>query len=155
MDNVILNSYSKIPNLNVSRETCNDLECLISMIQDKNKEIISEVKKFLRPEFINRLDEIVVFNKLGKEDLKKILKIQVENLRKRLSDKELKLDFSAEAEEFVLQSIDSLNYGARPLKRKLQILVENEVANLLISSSSEKNNKIGVGVKKGKLNLYN
>ena len=39
MDNVILNSYSKIPNLNVSRETCNDLECLISMIQEKNKEI--------------------------------------------------------------------------------------------------------------------
>jgi len=122
--------------------------------EDRNKEIISEVKKFLRPEFINRLDEIVVFNKLSEENLKQILSIQLAELRERTKEMSVDLDISKEVQDIILSSIDSYQYGARPLKRKLQLLVENEIANLLIKKSASKDKgKIKVAVKSGKIDV--
>lgn len=121
--------------------------------EEKNQELIKEVKKFLRPEFINRLDEIVVFNKLSENDLRNILDIQINNLKERLKQLGITLKFSPKVSKFLLSSIDSFHYGARPLKRKLDLLVENEVANLLISKDGKKNGEITVSLKNNKISV--
>ena len=102
--------------------------------EDVNKEIMKEIEQFLRPEFINRLDDIVVFNRLGREDLGKILSLQIEDLTRRSAQIGVELEFTTAARDFVLASIDSLNFGARPLKRKLENLVENQLASLIIEN---------------------
>lgn len=103
--------------------------------EDERAEIMREVRKFLRPEFINRLDDIVIFNRLSRKDLSAILKIQVAELEKRLAQTNHTLQIEPDAMDFIVGSIDNLNYGARPLKRKLESLVENEIASLLVANS--------------------
>lgn len=102
---------------------------------DEKSAVMSEVSKFLKPEFINRLDEIIIFSRLKESELLQIARIQVENLRHRLKKLNVELDFTDEALKKVLDGIDALHFGARPLKRKLETLIENEIANLLIGSS--------------------
>lgn len=105
--------------------------------ESESKKIMKEVGKFLRPEFINRLDEIIIFNKLSKTELKSILENQVKELKSRLLNLGKKLSISDDVKEYLLDCIDNMNYGARPLKRKIQSLVENPIAHLLISKESE------------------
>ncbi|MEZ4742500.1 MAG: ATP-dependent Clp protease ATP-binding subunit [Bdellovibrionota bacterium] len=117
---------------------------------DKDEEfktIMKEVSKFLRPEFINRLDEVIIFNRLSKEDLSVILQIQIDNLEKRLRNLGKNLKFTQQAKEFILDSIDTLNFGARPLRRKIETLVENQVATLLISSEINEKQTVVVDLK--------
>ena len=110
-------------------------------------EVMKEVKNFLRPEFLNRLDEVIVFERLNHNELKEILEIQVRDLAERLSGLNLILKFSDEAKTFVLDSIEDLSYGARPIKRKMEVLVENKVAALLIEKNLEGGGVVSVIVK--------
>jgi ATP-dependent Clp protease ATP-binding subunit ClpC len=104
---------------------------------EENKAVMKEVKKYLRPEFINRLDEIIIFNRLGRTELREILELQVKALRQRLATMHMELEISEAAKEFILQQIDTTNFGARPLKRKLEQMVENKIASTLIEISDE------------------
>ncbi len=113
---------------------------------DIHAEMMNELKQYLRPEFINRLDDIVIFNKLASTDLKKIVNIQVKDLSKRLSEMSLALDFSEDVIDFVVKSADTSSYGARPLKRKIESLVENRIASLLISQERQNAKKIQVAL---------
>jgi len=101
-------------------------------IDNERAAIMDEVKKFLRPEFLNRLDEIIVFNRLSIGDLSKILDIQLDDLRKRLEKMRITLSISEKAKELILKGIDTTNFGARPLRRRLEKSVENEIASVLI-----------------------
>jgi ATP-dependent Clp protease ATP-binding subunit ClpC len=96
--------------------------------------VMKEVKNFLRPEFINRLDEVIVFNRLGMDELRLILDIQVESLRKRTKSLGFDLALEDSAKSKILSDLETFDYGARPLKRKLEQLVENEIASLLLAS---------------------
>lgn len=121
---------------------------------DKNEEtsaIMNEVKQYLKPEFINRLDEIVIFNRLTKNELEKILKIQVKNLALRCQKLGITLELSLASEAYILDQIDTMNYGARPLARKLESLIENKVASLIIDNSLGNGSKIMVDVKDAQL----
>ncbi len=111
-------------------------------LKDERAAVMGEVSKFLKPEFINRLDEIIIFKRLEEKELLQIAKIQVENLSRRLAGLGIKLDFSDEALRKVLSGIDATHFGARPLRRKLETLIENEIATLLIGASR------AVGIKK-------
>ena len=113
--------------------------------------VMQEVKNFLRPEFINRLDEIIIFERLNNEELKEILNIQVNDLAERLNALNLILKFSDPAKDFVLNSIKDLTYGARPIKRKMEVLVENKVASLIIEKNPQCGGVVSVEITDGEL----
>ena len=93
---------------------------------------MGEVRKHFRPEFINRIDEIVVFHALGREHIRDIARIQLSRLEKRLADRDMSLSVSDEAlDEIAKVGFDPL-YGARPLKRAIQQFIENPVARLVL-----------------------
>lgn len=99
---------------------------------DSAKEVLKIVKNFLRPEFINRLDEIIIFNKLERAQFERIADILIADLESRLQALKVKLEFDREARRVLVSLIDTEHYGARPLKRKLEELIENPISTLLI-----------------------
>lgn len=99
---------------------------------EENKMIMNELKKEFKPEFINRIDNIVIFNKLTTEDLVKILDIILQDLSKRIEDKKIKIKVSDEVKQYIVENEIDLNYGARQLKRKVQELIENTIAKELV-----------------------
>ncbi len=104
---------------------------------DSAKEVMKIVKSYLRPEFINRLDEIIVFNKLDRSQFARIADILIYDLEKRLSKLKVRLDFTLEARKYLVDKIDTAHFGARPLKRKLEEIVENPISTLLIQDSRD------------------
>ena len=92
------------------------------------KEIMDVLRQSLRPEFLNRIDEIVVFKALGREEIGRIVTIQIAHLTKRLADKRITLTLTPAAEELLAQEGYDPVYGARPLKRAIQRLVQDSLA---------------------------
>ena len=114
---------------------------------EKQNEVMVEIRKHLRPEFINRLDEIVIFNNLSKENLKEIILIQIEDLKKRLGEKSIELKWGKGVSEFLLSNIEYNRYGARPLRRKIEKLVENKIAIQIIKSKDVSGGQMCVSLK--------
>jgi len=95
--------------------------------------VMDIVGQHFRPEFINRIDEAVVFHSLGKEQIRVITTIQLQTLRKRLAERNLDLELSEAALDKIAEAGFDPVYGARPLKRALQQLVENPLAQKILS----------------------
>ena len=110
--------------------------------ENNKKTVMSELKKEFKPEFINRIDEIIVFNKLNKDDIIKIIDIFIKELEKKLKEKNINIELTDEFKRRIVENEIDLNYGARELKRKLQELVENEIAEKIISNELKSGNKI-------------
>ena len=110
--------------------------------ENNKKTVISELKKEFRPEFINRIDEIIIFNKLVKEDIIKIIDLMVKDMEVRLKSRNIKIVLTEEFKTYMVEKEIDLNYGARELKRKLQENIENEIAEKIINKTLEKNSKI-------------
>lgn len=108
------------------------------------KEIMADVKRFFRPEFLNRIDEIIVFKTLEQKDLRQIVDILLKDLTKRLSEKGVALDWTTAADDVLVEEGTDFAYGARPLKRAIQKLVEDPIAEMLLSSSVKEGNTIHV-----------
>ncbi len=113
---------------------------------DELREIMAEVKRFLKPEFINRLDEIIIFNRLRNEDLRQVLDLQIKDLAKRLATKDITLSLANAVQDHIISAVDTRNYGARPLQRKLQQLVENKIAVLLMDENTTAKRQIDVAL---------
>uniref|UniRef100_A0A7C4CGD4 ATP-dependent Clp protease ATP-binding subunit n=1 Tax=Fervidobacterium thailandense TaxID=1008305 RepID=A0A7C4CGD4_9BACT len=105
-----------------------------SEMKDK---VLEEVKRVFKPEFINRIDEIIVFHKLSKEHIEKIIDILLKDVRKRLAEKNIDLELSPEAKEFLIKVGFDQVYGARPLKRAIQRYIEDPLAEKLLSGEIE------------------
>jgi len=88
----------------------------------------SALKKIFRPEFLNRVDERVIFNHLEKKDLKEIIKLMIDEVKEEMSDKDMSLDVTDEVIDFILEEGYSIKYGARPLRRVIQKCIEDEIA---------------------------
>jgi ATP-dependent Clp protease ATP-binding subunit ClpC len=88
--------------------------------------------KEFRPEFLNRLDDIIVFRSLTKEDLKQIVNMELAKVTKRLTEKGLKLAVSEEAKDFLIEKGSSLEFGARPLRRSIEQHLEDMLADELL-----------------------
>ena len=93
---------------------------------------LNELKRIFRPEFLNRVDETVVFNSLSKAQIEMILEIQLDELRKRVSDKNLVIEVTESAKEYLIHEGWDSRYGARPLRRVLQKEVEDRMSTLII-----------------------
>ena len=97
--------------------------------------VMGELSRYFRPEFINRVDEIIVFHSLSREHLKKIVEIQLGTLRHRLADRQVKIRLTDEAREFLVRVGFDPNYGARPLKRAIRKEIENPLGKMIIQGS--------------------
>jgi ATP-dependent Clp protease ATP-binding subunit ClpC len=113
--------------------------------------VMAEVKKSLRPELINRFDEIIVFHRLDQPEFSKILDIQIKELQNKVKDLGFELTVSPEARLAILASIDSNQYGARPLRRKLESTIENQIANFVIENEGGTLTKIVVDAEQGEI----
>ncbi|RMH03563.1 MAG: ATP-dependent Clp protease ATP-binding subunit [Planctomycetota bacterium] len=103
------------------------------MTRDKVREgIMDEVQRFFRPEFLNRIDEIVTFNPLAKEDLHRIIELELRKVEERLSSRKLVLHLSDSAREFLISHGYNPEYGARPLRRCIERHVEDRLAEELL-----------------------
>jgi ATP-dependent Clp protease ATP-binding subunit ClpC len=91
------------------------------------------LKRMFRPEFLNRIDQVVVFHALGKEELNQILELLLGQVRGRLSDQEITLEVSAEVRELLLREGFDEEYGARPLRRTIQTYVDDVLADAVLA----------------------
>jgi ATP-dependent Clp protease ATP-binding subunit ClpC len=106
---------------------------------DKMKEmIVAEVERHFRPEFLNRLDELVVFNQLGREDMEKIVKIELRKVSRRLEHKHLTLTVGEDALDMMIDKSFHEEFGARPLKRAIERHIEDPLAEELLRGNLDK-----------------
>ncbi len=111
------------------------------------------LKNTFRPEFLNRIDEIVPFNRLGKDNIKSIVKIHLASVAKRLEDRRVKLDFDDSALDFIADVGYEPAFGARPVKRAIQTYVENPLSRLLLSGAVLENSTVNVKMGDGELSF--
>ena len=105
-----------------------------------------DLRQTLRPEFLNRIDEIVIFKALGRAEIEQIVKIQLGRLTKRLADKRIALELTPAAEALLAQEGYDPVYGARPLKRTIQRLIQDPLALRLINGDFREGETILVDV---------
>ena len=119
---------------------------------EKMKEnIMSELKKQFRPELLNRIDDIIVFHSLNKDDISKIVKLMCKTLITRLEEMTIKLKMDEEAINLIAKSGLDLEYGARPIKRSIQKELENELSELILQGIIKSGDIVEATVKEGKM----
>ena len=118
---------------------------------EAENEVMTELRSRFRPEFLNRLDEIIMFHPLTKTDIGGIVRLIVDDLNKRLADRELKIELTDAAEAFVVENAYDPAYGARPLKRYIQKYVETLAAKLILQDAVGEGDTILIDVKDGEL----
>jgi len=91
------------------------------------------LKTFFKPEFLNRIDEVVVFQGLNKEALRKVVEIQLRSLSDRLKERQIRLEFTDKAQDLIMELGYDPAFGARPLKRTIQQQIENPLASELLA----------------------
>ena len=120
---------------------------------EKKAEVREALKAHFRPEFLNRLDEVVDFNPLDQENLKGIVDVHLEDLRVRLEKKQIKLELSDEVKAYLAKIGFDPVYGARPLKRVIQKNIQNEVAKMIISRQIQEHSTLKIEMKDTALNF--
>ena len=115
-------------------------------------EVMNDLRSHFRPEFLNRLDETILFKPLTKNNIGSIIDLLVDDINKRLADKELVVALSDSAKQFIVDNGYDPVYGARPLKRYLQKNVETLAARLILSDGVHTGDTIKIDVVDGKLN---
>ena len=134
---------------NLGGQSINDLSI---RNEDKNeiKNVVNvELKKFFKPEFLNRLDEIIIFQNLELNELKDIAKIQLKNLEKRLIKKDLNFQITEEAIDHLVKDSFENSYGARPLKRIIQKKIETKIANNILNNNYLNKKEVYISIKDG------
>ncbi len=106
--------------------------------------LMEEVKKAFKPEFLNRVDDAIVFRPLTKEDLYKIIEIEIHDLVARLSDQQVDIELDQKAKDLLITKGFDQNFGARPLKRTIQRFLENPLAEEILSGHIEKTKQIKI-----------
>lgn len=119
--------------------------------EDVKKLMMDEVKHTLRPEFINRIDEIIVFHPLTASDLSSIVNLMLAKVGEKLAHFEVKLDASEEAKKLLIDHGTDVEYGARPLRRTIQKEVEDPISELILQEGLEKKKVLHMDAKDGKL----
>ena len=108
------------------------------------KDVMAELKKQFRPEFINRIDDIIVFHKLTEEDINQIIEIMLKQVQKRLKEQEYEVEFDSSVKELVAKKGIDTNYGARPLKRAIQSNVEDKIAEAILDGKIIPHKKVKI-----------
>jgi len=122
--------------------------------QDMKQRLLDEIKKTFKPEFLNRLDDIIVFQSLTKEDLQHIVNLEIHEVTDRLKDKNITINLSPEALEFFIEKGFDPTFGARPLKRTIQRFLEDPLAEDIIAGRFTEGSTIMVKWDKNKDVLF-
>jgi ATP-dependent Clp protease ATP-binding subunit ClpC len=112
-----------------------------------------ELEKHFRPEFLNRIDEVVVFRQLNRDDLKKIVDIELAGVRDRLSEKDVDLVLDESAKERIIDEGSDFDFGARPLKRAIEKLVEDPLSERVLRGEVPQHSRVNIVTKDGKLDF--
>ena len=110
----------------------------------RRNKILDSLKEVFRPEFLNRVDEIVVFEQLSKEQLLQIVDLMLSETAKVLQDKDITMEVSSEAKDYILQQGTDIKYGARPLRRAIQRYIEDEISDLILKSELKNGQKVTI-----------
>ena len=104
----------------------------ISDKEERRKAVLDELKSHFRPEFLNRLDDIVIFEQLGLQAITNIVDILFDNIKKKLEERDIKISLTSNAKEYIAKIGFDPVYGARPLKRAIYEIVEDKLADLIL-----------------------
>ena len=115
--------------------------------------VLGEVRHIFKPEFLNRIDELIVFHPLGRAELSNIIDILLRDVRARLAEKEICLEVSPAAKNMLVDKGTDFKYGARPLKRAIQKLIEDEIAEHLLARDFKAGDTVQVRKNGGKLDF--
>ena len=119
--------------------------------KEAKKSVMDAVKRHFRPEFLNRIDEMIVFHPLTEEDLKEIVTILMSDVTKRLEERDLQLEISPEAMQLLIKEGSDFTMGARPLKRAIQRLIEDPVSDLILKGDAKEGKIIKADAKDNNL----
>jgi ATP-dependent Clp protease ATP-binding subunit ClpC len=121
---------------------------------EKMKEnVIEELKRSFRPEFLNRIDDIIVFHQLEEKDLLQIVKLMLRTVTERLKEQDISLIFDDESQKYLTKEGFDLTYGARPLRRAITKTVEDKLSEEILMGHVKKGDTVSVGVKDNELNF--
>ena len=121
--------------------------------QVNNNAIQNALKETFRPEFLNRVDEIVIFNSLSVDELMQIVDLMLNDTRKALQDKNITLEVTEEAKKYLLDKGTDTKYGARPLRRAIQRYVEDELSDRILRSELTNGNTVKIDLKDNALSF--
>ena len=119
--------------------------------EETKKEVMEALKKELRPEFINRIDEIIVFHKLNDTEINQIIDIMLKEVINRLAAQKIKVELEPQVKELIASKGIDKNFGARPLRRTIQNVLEDSLAEEILDGEIKKNKVNKIGVKDGKI----
>ena len=106
--------------------------------------LMKEIERYFRPEFIGRLDDVIVFRPLGEEQLKSIIELELKKVTARLVERGLDLELSDEAKEFLIEKGTSADFGARPLRRAIEQYVEDPLSEDILRGNYDGKGKIAI-----------
>ena len=121
----------------------------IKQYEETKKEVMQELKKEFKPEFINRIDEIIVFNKLVIEEIKQIANIMLKQIIETLKEQDINITIDEKAKNLIIEKGTDNNYGARPLRRAIQTLLEDKVAEEIIAGNIKEGDRITISEQDG------
>ena len=118
-------------------------------------EVMKELKRELRPEFINRIDEIIVFHKLNDDEITKIAKMMIKEVERRLKEQKFIVTIEPSVAEMIVKTGIDKNFGARPLRRKIKNLVEDKISEEILEGNLKKNQEVILNIDKDKVFIEN
>ena len=128
-------------------------ESILRDPKNAKSEVMEAIAHSFKPEFINRIDEIVVFNPLGKEEVKRIVHLQLEALSNRLEKKNIHFSWTPEVEDYCAEVGFDPSFGARPIRRCIQNEIENELSKAILSGTISREGNITASLKDGKISI--
>ena len=115
---------------------------------------MNDLRAHFRPEFLNRLDETIMFKPLTKNNIGGIIKLLLADVNKRLADKEISVELSAQAEQYVIDGGYDPIYGARPLRRAIQTELEDKLAEAILNGEISTGDEVEAGVSKKEIKFF-
>ena len=126
-----------------------------AMLRDCRNQVLEVLKRTVRPEFLNRIDEVIMFEPLSQKDIRDILRMQMEDLKSKLAENGVNIDFTREFEDYMSSKGYEPAYGARPIKRLMQKELVNILAKAVLDGSVHRDSDILVDVKDGQITVRN
>mgnify|MGYP002513157719 FL=1 len=121
------------------------------MLADCRNEVLEVLKRTVRPEFLNRIDEVIMFEPLSQTDIREILRIQMRDLQEKLSDNGVAVEFTEEFEDYMSTKGYEPQYGARPIKRLMQKELINLLAKSILDGHVRRDSVILIDVRDGQI----
>jgi ATP-dependent Clp protease ATP-binding subunit ClpC len=138
---------------NLGSDLIRDLSEKGKTYEEIKEQVIKYIEHRFRPEFLNRIDEIIIFKPLTTTEVMKILDILINNLNQKLKENQIEVELTDKLKEYILKKGYSVVYGARPLKRVFQKVIENELAKLILQNKITPNSKVILNIENDKIQI--